>query len=728
MRTKALVLMAALLAAFSTAAGAQGPATDNAQSTAAPAATPAAPAKPSGRIELGLRGTDLTGDPARFQRYRDLGDGGFLEGFRWNYEDAKAAFSAGADHVGRTDQRYWADFLKIGKARASFTWDQTPLFISGDTSSIFAQESAGIFRVSDDIQGGIQNQTLTIQQAYAASAVGFETKNRRDTARFDATFTAARDVDFKMNFVTAKREGNMPLGASFGFSHVVELPAPIDTRTTDFGLDAEWANQKGMLKVGYLGSWFTNEVQTLVWDNPLKLTDSTFAGAYVAGLGTSQGRMPLWPDNTSHTVSATAAYKLPARSRVTGYLAIGSLTSDAAIVPHTINTAIADIPLERTRTEGDARTVAANFAFTSRPNRHVGLNARYRYYDYDNRTPHFATPNYVRFDQVWEPEGWESEPLGVKRHTFDADVTFTPIPLVGIQLGYGRLQSDRTFRIFEKTVDDAFRASVDLTGNQFFSVRALYERSVREGDGFELHLLEEVGEQPDMRHFDVANRNRDRVTMLVSVTPIPELGLNASIAAGKDDYKDSGFGLRDNDNRVYSVGFDVVPNERVAFGLSYNYENYTALQNSRNAAPGAQFTDPLRNWSIDSDDTAHSVLFNFEVLKAIPNTDIRFGYDYSKSEATYVYGLVPGSTLAAPQQLPPVLNTLHRGTIDATYFFTKRVGLGLGYWYDKYDVDDFALGDTLITGPVSLPTGILLGYTYRPFTAHTGSVRLVVGW
>ena len=37
----------------------------------------------SGSIDLGVRGSNLTGDAARYERYRDMGDGLFLETFRW---------------------------------------------------------------------------------------------------------------------------------------------------------------------------------------------------------------------------------------------------------------------------------------------------------------------------------------------------------------------------------------------------------------------------------------------------------------------------------------------------------------------------------------------------------------------------------------------------------------------------------------------------------------------
>ena len=71
--------------------------------------------------------------------------------------------------------------------------------------------------------------------------------------------------------------------------------------------------------------------------------------------------------------------------------------------------------------------------------------------------------------------------------------------------------------------------------------------------------------------------------------------------------------------------------------------------------------------------------------------------DWSRSNDTYLYGLEAGSPLVVPEQLPPVKNELLRGEIDVTYEITRNIRLGVAYWFDDYNVEDFALGpDTLV--------------------------------
>ena len=60
---------------------------------------------------------------------------------------------------------------------------------------------------------------------------------------------------------------------SFAFIDAVEVPLPIDQRTNDVKVGASWSNAKSMFRVGWDGSWFTNAFQSLVWDNPIRITE-----------------------------------------------------------------------------------------------------------------------------------------------------------------------------------------------------------------------------------------------------------------------------------------------------------------------------------------------------------------------------------------------------------------------------------------------------------------------
>ena len=730
MRTRHSVLIAALLLASAPAYAQQA-------QQAAPVQPASPAAKPStdilggivqkGEFEIGVVGSSVDGDEARFQRYRDLRNGPAADRFRFTRDEGTLFIKVGADHIGRRDQRYSFNIARPGKLKASFTYDQIPLFLSNDTALLFSDQGNGVFLIDDAIQQGIQNKQLTLL-GVAGQAKPFTMKSRRDTAAVNLLYSATRELDLKFNLKTFTREGSQPWGASLGFSNDIELPLPLDSRTTDVNTSLEWTNQQASFSAGYLGSWYDNKIQTLRWDNPIKFTDSTYSSAYSPGDGTSLGQMAIFPSNSMNAVFGSGSVKLPARSSASAYVSVGSMNQNQPLLPFTVNTAIPALHLDRTTAEAQGRMVSTNLAFTSRPSQIVWLNARYRYYDLNDRTPTFDGVEYVRFDQVVEEEGGHREPFSIKRQNFDVDASFTPVGYTAFKIGYGRAQGDRTSRIFGKTVENTLRASVDTTGNQYVSLRTTYEHSARRGHDFEPEILVEAAEQPGMRHFDIASRDRDRVVAIATLTPVSQLGLNFSVGAGKDTYGETVFGLRDNKNRLLSAGFDVVPSDKVTFSLEYGFEKFTALQISRSASPDpSQFDDPRRNWTDDSADKTHSINGSLDLVRVFPNTDVRLGYDYSKSRATYVYSLAANTVLAAVSQLPAVRHEQQRATIDAQHFVTKRVAVGFVYWFDKYTVDDFALNGAAVRAR-AVPGSLFLGYMYRPYKANTGWFKVSYLW
>jgi MtrB/PioB family decaheme-associated outer membrane protein len=684
-----------------------------------PAAAPAAPVVRIGEVDFGARATAISGDAGRYQRLRDLRSGPTVDRFRYARGTQDWSAQAAIDHAGYRDQRYLASFERYGKVRGSVEWDQIPLFYGEETRTPFRTASEGVFRLDDATQAAIQSGTATTA-AFVAQSDPFELRSRRDVADVRLEYAASRAVDLRFSFLSTGREGAQPWGASFGHTTPVELPAPVDHRTSNLGVAAEWSTERAMARLAYDGSWFRNAVETLMFDNPLRITDSPTVPA--------QGRMALWPDSTAHTVSATGSLALPARSRAFAYVSVGSWLQDQELLPFTINTAIAPIPLARTSAEAEARIVSMNYRLTSRPTPILWLNGQYRLYDYDNRTPHFAVGQYVRTDSaVATSQTGGSEPFGYTRHFVDVDASFTPLTFAAFRVGYGVEHDDRTFRYFEQTSEHVLRASIDSTALAWGSLRLQYDYSVRTGDGLDEQALSDIGEQVSLRQFDISNRTRNRVTALVQVVPMAVIGFNGSVGIGQEQRPDSAFGLQDNDLRSFTAGVDVTPREEVSFGLTYGFENYTTLQRSRQANPGPQFDDPTRDWSTDLDEDVHTVTASLDLPRVTARTGAELSYDFVRSHAQYLYLLPANSTLTPPVQLSPVRNEFQRAAASLRQTLTQRVALGLAYAYDHYDVDDFALSPGTLNSPV-LPTMLSLMYQWRPYTAHTGSVRLIYTW
>jgi MtrB/PioB family decaheme-associated outer membrane protein len=735
MRTKLGVMVAALLLV---AAGASAQDVANASAPAA-----GSEFVPVNQIDIGLRGTifGTNSDQARFQRYRDLRDGGTLDLFRFTKATPQYKLNLDADHLGYRDQRYSASYDNFGRVKASFEFNQTPLYYSNSTQSLYSASSAGVLVLPDGVQNGLQNKTLTLGSAVSGASV-LDLQSKRSVADFKLKYSATDRVDFGLTVKNTLREGSQPYAAGFGFSDAIEVPLPLDNRTTELGASLQWANQRGMAKVAYDGSYFRNNISTLTWDNPLRISDSPTAGPLL-------GRMALSPNTDLNTGSAMASLKLPGRSRATGFVSIGNLTNNTPLIPFTSNTALPTIALDRPTADLTARVIAMNYNFTSSPTSYLWFSTRYRGYRYDNRSPEFYVGQSINYDTSVATLNEAAERIGFTRHTFDADAAISPYRYISFRGGYTREEIDHTnpstheaTRFVEASTEETGRLSVDLTNVGWLTLRGVFEHSKRVGTAIDPAEMLAIGEQPSLRQFDVADRNKDSFRGIVQIMPVSIFSLNASAGIGKEDYPGAYFGLRNNDNHIYSVGFDFVPVESVSAGITYGYEKYTALQASRTANPlpaitpqyigdsTQQFNDPRRDWTDDSADLVHTWNASIDLLKLIPKTEVRVGYDYTKGESTYVYGLATNTTIAAPLPLPAVRNTLERGTADVKYFLTKHLAAGLVYWYDKYDVNDFALGPTssLALPATGTPTFMMLGYFYKPYSANTFWGRLTYLW
>jgi len=447
-------------------------------------------------------------------------------------------------------------------------------------------------------------------------------------------------------------------------------------------------------------------------------------------------------------------------------VSFNAMSQNDALLPWTINPVIANstvyktfpglASLPRPTAEASVHGLNAMFNFTSRPNSFFGLAMRYRFNDHKNLTPEFDAKEYVRFDAVPEETGGPTEQFNIRENTFDLTGTFNIAKYTALRLGYIYDDFNRTGRAFSDMRDYTLRASLDTVGNQYVMVRLMYDHTNRVGSGFSEASIEDGGAQPGLRFYDEADRDRNRGTLLFVVTPTSMVDFTVSVAAGKDEYKGEGhdFGLLNNTNTAYNAGINVTPTKQVNFGANFGYEKFNSFQNSRNAnpfsgVPGAyeSWTDPNRVWNLTNDEKVNNFDLYLDLNKAIENTNIRFTYDYSDSDNAFIHSgpriqelstntfLTPGDAKPCAAgltscfiPLPNVTNKWQRLGADLKYFFSAKVGFGLGYWYEKFDVSDYATMD--LPGQPGTPRidnlgEISTGYGNRPYKGSSAFLRLL---
>jgi hypothetical protein len=764
MRNTMMIGAAVLLLASATAARAQEKPQQN---------TPPS----NGSIDIGGRFTSTTGDAARYERYRDLRDGANIN-LLFNKETEKWTFSIKALNVGYRDQRYLMNF-NSRRVKLSLSFDQTPTNYAYDSKTPY-NCTAGDCALDAGLRAQVEaGKAVGVPQNVGQLATGsiyntiakpFDMQSRRDTFAGEARISATDNLDFTLGFNTYKRSGNMPWGGAFAFNNLQDMPLVIDNRETEISAGVEWASHQGMFKANYEHSKFDQAIPTFRWDNPWRATDFCRYGlsgqapgtcydpnGYTNGNGPNDGLMSLAPSNTLNTFSWMGMVKLPGRTTANATFSAGTNRQDEALIGWTTNPVVANkavyasfpelasLPRETADMHVNYTTAAMNIS--SRPHKYVTLTARYRYNGRSDFTREFEAVEYVRLDTVPEETGGPSEPFNIDRNSFDINASFTPIPYTAIRVGYGYYKLEHGVRTTEGYQDDTARISLDTVGNRFFTLRAMYEHTKRDTIGLSEEALVAGAMQPAARFYDEAARNRDRATFLVDFTPTSSVGVNFSYAYGKDDYQEADpsqqFGLLDNKNTTYNVGLSFTPNAKVNLGADYGRETFDAFQQSRNAnpAPDPTWTDPNRNWSLANDEKVNTFTLYLNLVKALKKTDIRASYDYSDSDQGFLHSGPRITSLKAANQfvaLPNVTNKWQRATVDVRYNVSKKLGLGAAWWYEKFDVEDYATINT--AGPQTLPRpelgpqtetaridwlgSIATGYGNRPYSGNTVFVRM----
>jgi hypothetical protein len=601
---------------------------------------------------------------------------------------------------------------------------------------------------------------------YNSIAKTFDMQSRRDTIAADLRFSATDNLDLLLGVKSYSRTGNQPWGTGFAFNNLVEVPLVVDNRETEIVTGVEWASHQGMFHVDYQHSKFSQNVPTLTVDNPLHATDWNSTpgtgydpSGYTNAHGAAFSRMAMAPTNTLDTVNWLAMVKLPGRTTANAAFTMGANRQNEALIPWTTNPVVANAntyatfpalaALPRDSADMYVNYITSVMNVNSRPHKYVTLSARYRYNSRSEFTRGFDGVEYVRMDAVPEETGGETEPFNINRNTFDINASLTPFTFGAIRFGYGYDRYEHGVRATEGWKDKTFRVSFDTASFKIMTLRAMYENSARSAIDLDVDEIVAGGGQPALRFYDEASRNRNRFTLMAEFNPVSAVGVNLSVAYGKDDYEGADstqeFGLLNNKNTAYTVGVSYAPNAKVNVGADYGRETFNSLQESRNAnpLPDAQFNDPNRNWTLSNDENVNTFTLYLNLNKLLAKTDMRLAYDYSSSDQAFVHAGPRIAALAAtaPGQfvaLPNVTNSWTNLTFDLTYALSKKMALGFSLLHEKFDVSDYATINT--AGPQTLPRAdvstvsdkaridwwgsLLTGYGNRPYSGTTGVVRL----
>ena len=313
----------------------------------------------SGELEAGIGAT--TDESATFGNYTGLQRKGAHAvvggGLRWRGADGLYGSVAARD-LGLDTRQLAAEFGQEGRFRARMGYAEIPRHVAEGALTPFTGVGGSVLRLPAGypaLNTGAMPLTATLQP------VDLQTRRKRLDA--DLSWALGTDWDLRLLARHEVKDGLQRLSGSF-FSTAAQLPAPVD-QTID-SVEAAAVYTRGALhaSVGAHASWFRNGNDSLVWTNP-----------FLSGNpGATRGELALAPDNQFLQLNAAAAFSFSPALRVSGDLAWGQMTQDAAFRAATLNPALA-VTLPSASLDGRVDVFNANLRMSAQPVDGVRVNA-----------------------------------------------------------------------------------------------------------------------------------------------------------------------------------------------------------------------------------------------------------------------------------------------------------------------------------------------------------------
>ena len=779
-----------------------------------PTPEPLAPDFSVGEISLGVQQFDMDkkGADARsskFFEYRDIPQGGVLPFARFQGKKGDFRWDLAVRDVTQKDQRYYG-MIKTDAFRLTGDYTGIPHNFGNGGRSLLQAVNPNEWRLSDTVQQVHQtvlvalpptNQidyncqprfgfnpaptcfslSALVAPGLAAAPSNVDLKILRGRTNLGLKLTPGHgnfDLDFA--YFNEHRSGYRAAnGTSFGFGNVVETPEVVRYVTQDFGVNALFKGDWGSAKAAVHFNDFKDKYNDFSFDNPFRVTDSTDAAAYTAPAtgsrnGAAVGRTSLPPDNKAMTEMLGATFKFGPQTRLTGDVTLGQWKQDKdPFIPWTTNTAIPQgaTALFATNLGGKIDTTALNGFFHTSLTDALGLNARYRHYKLDNKTPRYSMPGYVRFDAVWEEIPRITVPYGYTQDYFDASATYG-VGVVGLEAGYRYTGMKREFRESDKTSENTFKGVVDVHSD-WITVRGIGEFGSRDYDVYETARSEDASlispgppaNQTVLRRPDQAKRDLTRLGAQVELSP-GKFGLFASyfhtnfkydrgpvecedvdLFPGQAQYcpgnEQDVLGLLDDKYDSFNLDASFTPSDRVNLYAFYTWEDGDILQNGRQSAATVNFSTNDIWWAnITTKGNTFGAGADFTFVpekwfgglfaryqKIEGNNDIWLG---STAYSTAIYGTNPALAQCAGsgETKPGGSNPCAIAPFDDTkltyvygnvrYQFARHWRAGATVGYEEYKIADSQTGNTLNY----MPASFFLQANNRDYSAWVGYLNL----
>lgn len=615
---------------------------------------------------------------------------------RYQDETATERWDLEVEDAGLDSRRVTVTGGRQGRYRLFLEYDELPYWPQEAGRTPFVGVGGTVLTLPADWVPAADTSGFT---QLRASERRVEIGQQRDRLSLGAAFVPERRWELSSKYTRDTKSGlkavGGAIGSTFGTAQAVILPVAVDFTTHQIDVAAAYQGKRLQVNLGYYGSFFENDRRFQTWQNPY--VDPASA--------TGSGSLSQPPENEFHQFHLAGAYQFSARTRASARFAFGRMLQDERFLPYTVNSSLQPpsptgplFPLPRSSADARVNTYAANVLVTSQLTPRLRLTGKYGYQEYDNKTPR-AAYDYVIGDSAVVPSARArgNLPYGFAKDRLELVGAYRWASGLRWQLGAEYEAVERIFQEVRETDEIGLWTKLGGRWGQRSQWSLRLARAERDGDAYQLVPQTEPPQNPLLRKFNQADRDREQLGAQFnhSLSDGLDLGLSADYA--KNEYTASRVGLTDGEDVSYTVDLSWAPRRNVNVYGFYTHERLESAQAGA-AAFVAPNTAVAPDWRARTEDRIDTVGVGIK-WSGLLKKKLDVGVDLVSADSDGRVRVTPGVSY------PDLKAEIRTAKLKLDYHARKDLTVRLSYAYEKYEERDWTT-DGVATDSVSQVLGL----------------------
>ncbi|WP_351088643.1 MtrB/PioB family decaheme-associated outer membrane protein [Shewanella sp. S1-49-MNA-CIBAN-0167] len=585
-----------------------------------------------------------------------------------------------ANNMGMDNGRMEIDAGKLGLYRLNLGYRSIATYQSNNALSPYQNIGSDNLTLAGDwVTAGASSDMPMLYN----SLTPFELSLKRELASLGFEYQTESLFTTYVNFQREEKTGTKIASGSF-FNQSMMLAEPVDYTTDILNAGIKLRGDNWFTSLNYSGSVFSNNHQQLGFDSAFNPTFGAQTRGYIA----------LDPDNEAHTISLMGQYNDSITS-LSGRLRLGQMTQDQQLTSLGYSYSL---PADSI----DAKVDIAGMTLkaVTKLSRAWRLTGSYDYNDRENNTK-IEQWTQISINDVTGKVVYNT-PYDHTSHRAKLSTDYRISHDIKLDAGYDFRRDERSNQGRETTDDNNVWARLRLNSFDMWDMWLKGSFSKRDGSEYLASESSSAEQNPLLRRYYIADRDRTQVEARINHTPMDNLNIDFGVRYAFDDYTDTQIGLTESKDTNYDININYMINNDININTFYNHQIIKSAQSgSANVS--------IATWQADIEDTVDVVGAGLS-YNNLMDSRLRLGLDYTYSDSDSTTQVRQGVSGDYGDYFAKV----HNINVYAQYQATDKMSLRIDYKMEKYLDND----DANDIEPDTIWNVMSLGNLQHDYTAH----------